>query len=61
MWKTTKESALMVENKFSAEPWLGIKEISEYLGVTVVTDRKWISSAKYLTMRGSCGSLKRVK
>lgn len=36
----------MVDNKFSAEPWIGTKEIAEHLGVTVVTVRKWIANGK---------------
>lgn len=36
----------MSENTYSAEPWIGTKEIAEHLGVTVVTLRKWIASEK---------------
>jgi len=36
----------MIDNKFTAEPWIGTKEIAEHLGVTVVTVRKWIVSGK---------------
>lgn len=36
----------MSENKFNPEPWIGTKEIAEYLGVTVVTVRKWIAEDK---------------
>lgn len=41
-----KESDPMTENKYSAEPWLGTREIAEHLGVTVVTVRKWIANNK---------------
>ena len=36
--------ALMMENKFISEPWVGTKEIAEHLGVTIETVRKWIKS-----------------
>lgn len=36
----------MIESKYSAEPWIGTKEIAAHLGVTVVTVRKWIAHGK---------------
>lgn len=36
----------MQKNTYSAEPWIGTKEIAEHLGVTVVTVRKWIAGGK---------------
>ena len=34
----------MLENNFTSEPWVGTKEVSEYLGVTIETVRKRIKS-----------------